>query len=85
MYQVLQDIFINTTNDDSDFKGLKQVVESKLNFLFGFDPLLLTTDKHLFNFILIHYLKSLAPGWLNAYFKPDLTNFLPLFQVWMSV
>nr|XP_022327199.1 uncharacterized protein LOC111126682 isoform X2 [Crassostrea virginica] len=28
MYQVLQDIFINTTNDDSDFKGLKQVVES---------------------------------------------------------
>lgn len=41
MYQVLQDIFINTTNDDSDFKGLKQVVESKLHFLFGFDPLVI--------------------------------------------
>ncbi|XP_061165285.1 uncharacterized protein LOC133174226 [Saccostrea echinata] len=28
MYQVLQDIFINTLNEESDFKGLKQVVES---------------------------------------------------------
>ena len=79
MYQVLQDIFINTTNDDSDFKGLKQVVESKLHFLLGFDPLLFTTDKYLFSFILIHYHKSLAQDWLDACFKPDLTNSLPFF------
>ncbi|XP_048777843.2 uncharacterized protein LOC125681698 isoform X1 [Ostrea edulis] len=28
LYQVLQDIFINTSSEDSDFKNLKQVVES---------------------------------------------------------
>lgn len=28
LYQVLQDIFMNTSNEESDFRGLKQVVES---------------------------------------------------------
>lgn len=33
LYQILQDIFMNTSNEDSDFRGLKQVVESKDHLL----------------------------------------------------